>query len=75
MLILLKWWKPIAIVLIAVTLLTTAYLKGKAACEAEIIQEKVVVYEKANRVKNDVNKLGDGIALERLREDWQRGGV
>ena len=54
-------------------LLTTAYLKGKAACEAEIIQEKVVVYEKAQAVKNRVNKLPDGDAMRMLRQKWQRG--
>jgi len=72
MLLLIQYWKPIAIALLVTTLLTTAYLKGKAACEAKIIQEKVVVYEKAQSVKNSVNKLPDGDALKRLRNDWQR---
>lgn len=73
MLFLIRWWKPIAIGLAVASLLATAYLKGKAACEAKIVQEKVVVYEKAQSVKNGVSKLPDGDAMRVLRKEWQRG--
>jgi len=52
------------------TLLTTAYLKGKSACEAKIIQEKVVVYEKGNKHQNATSRLADGDAMRLWREEF-----
>ena len=72
MLIILQYWKQIAIALSVIALLSIVYLKGKGACEAQIIQEKVIVYEKAQGVKTRVSRLPDGDALKRLRTNWQR---
>lgn len=70
-----NYWKPIAAVVAVVALLATVYYRGKSACKTEIIQEKVYIYEKANVVKNRVNRLPDGESVKRLRAEWQRGGV
>ena len=61
----------VAALAIAVVL-TITYRKGKAACEAEVMQEKVYIYEKANDVKNDIARLPDGDAMRVLRSKWQR---
>lgn len=57
------------------TLLMTAYLKGKSACEAKIIQEKVVVYEKAQGNKNRSNRVPDGASSGLLKQRWKRVSV
>lgn len=75
----LKYWKPLALSLALLILVTTSYQRGKNQCElkhaAELSKQKSLLIKEVERnheIHREIDRLPDGAAASELRKSWAR---
>lgn len=56
----------------AVAVAAWLYLSGRDAARIDALEATVTSVERRNDVDRAIDRLGDGVAAERLRRDWAR---